>query len=320
MTPPLDFTIVLPVYYNEESLLPAFEDLKRVLLGLRPACRGQLLYVDDGSGDRSFDVLLRLHEQTDIPVTVLKLSRNFGQVMAIRAGIAHASTPYVIAMSADGQEPAGLVAQMLDAVQGQDAEVVVCTRSDRDESAYRKWTSHVFYRAMRRFCFRDMPVGGFDCFLLGPRAKQAFLDESERQPFLQGQVLGLGFRRVFIPYVRLARQFGVSHWTFAKKCSYFFDGLMNYSFAPIRFVSFLGVALAVLGLLYAIVVFFAKILVGNPVQGWTPLMIVILVLGGAQMLTLGIFGEYLWRILVQAQHRAPYIVDRLLPPSDQSIR
>ena len=156
MTQPLDFTIVLPVYYNEESLLPAFEDLKRVLLDLRPACRGQLLYVDDGSGDRSFDVLLQLRQQTNIPVTVLKLSRNFGQVMAIRAGIAHASTPYVIAMSADGQEPADLVAQMLRAVQEQDAEVVVCTRSDRDESAYRKWTSHVFYRAMRRFCFRDM--------------------------------------------------------------------------------------------------------------------------------------------------------------------
>ena len=87
---------------------------------------------------------------------------------------------------------------------------------------------------------------------------------------------------------------------------------MNYSFAPIRFVSFLGFALAGMGLLYAVVVFFAKILVGNPVQGWTPLMIAILVLGGAQMLTLGIFGEYLWRILVLAQHRAPYIVEKVV--------
>ena len=102
-----------------------------------------------------------------------------------------------------------------------------------------------------------------------------------------------------------------------EKLAYFFDGLMNYSFAPIRFVSFLGFALAGMGLLYAVVVFFAKILVGNPVQGWTPLMIAILVLGGAQMLTLGIFGEYLWRILVQAQHRAPYIVEKIVRRTEE---
>ena len=160
------------------------------------------------------------------------------------------------------------------------------------------------------------PPGSFDNLFLIKKGKSAFLAENERQPFLQGQILGLGFSRKFIPYVRLSRKFGVSKWTFWKKLAYFFDGLMNYSFAPIRFVSFLGFALAGLGLLYAMVVFFAKILVGNPVQGWTPLMIAILVLGGAQMLTLGIFGEYLWRILVQAQHRAPYIVELVSRDSD----
>lgn len=312
-----EFTVVLPVYYNEDSLEPAFRDLKAAFVDAADAgWHGRLLYVDDGSGDGSLDVLRRLREQRGIPVTVVKLSRNFGQVMAIRAGIEHARTPVVIVMSADGQEPASLIRQMLDAHRNGGAEVVVCTRSDREESGYRKLTSKIFYALMKKLCFRDMPVGGFDCFLLGPKARQAFLAEPERQPFLQGQILGLGFKRVFIPYVRLARQFGKSRWTFGKKLAYFFDGLMNYSFAPIRFVSFLGVALAVLGLLYAIVVFFAKILVGNPVQGWTPLMIAVLVLGGAQMLTLGIFGEYLWRILVQAQHRAPYIVEDVLPPQE----
>lgn len=306
-----EFTIVLPVYYNEASLEPAYAELKSAIEAAKPAWRGRLLYVDDGSGDGSFEVLRRIQARREIPVTVVKLSRNFGQVMAIRAGIVHAETPVVIVMSADGQEPVSLIGAMLSAHGEDGAEVAVCTRSDREESHYRKWTSRAFYGLMRRFCFREMPVGGFDCFLLGEKAKAAYLAETERQPFLQGQILGLGFSRKFIPYVRLSRKFGVSKWTFWKKLAYFFDGLMNYSFAPIRFVSFLGMALAVLGLLYALVVFFAKILVGNPVQGWTPLMIAILVLGGAQMLTLGIFGEYLWRILVQAQHRAPYIVERV---------
>ena len=310
-----EFTIVLPVYYNEESLEPAFRDLRSALeTASASGWKGHLLYVDDGSGDNSLEVLRRIQARGEVPVTVVKLSRNFGQVMAIRAGIEHAGTPVTIVMSADGQEPASLIGQMLDAYRNDGAEVVVCTRSGREESNYRKWTSKMFYGLMRKLCFREMPIGGFDCFLLGSKAQKAFLQESERQPFLQGQILGLGFKRVFIPYVRLAREFGESHWTFGKKLAYFFDGLMNYSFAPIRFVSFVGIALAVLGLLYAGVVFFAKILVGNPVQGWTPLMIAILVLGGAQMLTLGIFGEYLWRILVQAQRRAPYIVESVSPP------
>ncbi|MBR4252027.1 MAG: glycosyltransferase family 2 protein [Kiritimatiellae bacterium] len=313
-----EFTIVLPVYYNEASLEPAYEDLKSAIEAAKPAWRGRLLYVDDGSGDGSFDVLRRIQARGEVPVTLVKLSRNFGQVMAIRAGIAHAETPVVIVMSADGQEPASLVGEMLAAHAPGGAEVAICTRSGREEGLYRTWTSKAFYGLMRRFCFRDMPLGGFDCFLLGAKAKAAFLDETERQPFLQGQILGLGFSRTFIPYVRLSRKFGVSRWTFWKKLAYFFDGLMNYSFAPIRFVSFLGFALAGMGLLYALVVFFAKILVGNPVQGWTPLMIAILVLGGAQMLTLGIFGEYLWRILVQAQHRAPYVVETIVRGAEET--
>ena len=314
MNSSLDFTVVLPVYYNEESLLPAYEKLKAALLALQPRWRGGLLYVDDGSGDGSFAVLRQIHAKGEIPVSVVKLSRNFGQVMAIRAGIAHCDSSAAIVMSADGQEPSELIPQMLAEHFEKRNEVVICTRTDREEGAYRTWTSKIFYATMRKLCFRDMPTGGFDCFLLGPAAMAAFRQEHELQPFLQGQILRLGFSRAWIPYVRLKREFGRSRWTLGKKVAYFFDGLMNYSFFPIRAVSYLGMILAALGLLYAFVVLCAKVFVGNPVKGWTPLMIVVLVLGGAQMLTLGVFGEYLWRILVQVQRRSPYLVEQVLPP------
>ena len=318
MSPRLDFTVVLPVYYNAESLRPAYEKLKAILLELAPRWRGGLLYVDDGSGDGSFEVLKQIHAQGEIPVTVVKLSRNFGQVMAIRAGLAQCDAAAAIVMSADGQEPVDLIPQMLAKHFDEQNEVVVCTRADREEGAYRTWTSRLFYATMRKLCFADMPTGGFDCFLLGPAALEAFRQEQELQPFLQGQILRLGFSRAWIPYVRLKREFGRSRWTLGKKVAYFFDGLMNYSFFPIRAVSYLGVLLAALGLAYAFVVLFAKLLVGNPVKGWTPLMIVVLVLGGAQMLTLGVFGEYLWRILVQVQRRSPYFVEQtLLPRADR---
>lgn len=313
MSTPGDFTIVLPVYFNEESLLPAYEKLKATLLALRPRLHGGLLYVDDGSGDRSFAVLKQIQAKGEIPVSIVKLSRNFGQVMAIRAGLAHCASPAAIVMSADGQEPEDLIPQMLAEHFEQKNEVVICTRIDREEGAYRTWTSRLFYATMRKLCFKDMPTGGFDCFLLGPAALDAFRKEQELQPFLQGQILRLGFSRAFISYTRLKREFGRSRWTLGKKIAYFFDGLMNYSFFPIRAVSYLGIALALLGLVYAVIVLLAKVLGGNPVKGWTPLMIVVLVLGGAQMLTLGVFGEYLWRILVQVQRRNPYLVEEVLP-------
>lgn len=314
MSPRLDFTVVLPVYYNEDSLLPAYEKLKAAILALQPRLRGGLLYVDDGSGDGSFDVLRQIHAKGELPVSVVKLSRNFGQVMAIRAGIAQCDSAAAIVMSADGQEPVDLIPQMLAEHFEKKNEVVICIRADREEGAYRTWTSRLFYSTMRKLCFKDMPTGGFDCFLLGPAAMDAFRQEQELQPFLQGQILRLGFPRAAIPYTRLKREFGRSRWTLGKKVAYFFDGLMNYSFFPIRAVSYLGMALALLGLLYAAIVLLAKMFVGNPVKGWTPLMIVVLVLGGAQMLTLGVFGEYLWRILVQVQRRSPYLVEQVLPP------
>lgn len=234
----------------------------------------------------------------------------------IGAGLAHCDSTAAMVMSADGQEPADLIPQMLAHHFDDHNEIVICTRSNREEGAYRTWSSRLFYGLMQRLCFPDMPLGGFDCFLIGPAARSAFLKEHERQPFLQGQILRLGFSRAFISYTRLKREHGHSRWTLGRKIAYFFDGLMNYSFFPIRAVSYVGIALALLGLLYAVVVLLAKVLGGNPVKGWTPLMIVILVLGGAQMLTLGVFGEYLWRILVQVQQRNPYWVEQVLPAHD----
>jgi polyisoprenyl-phosphate glycosyltransferase len=312
-----DYTIILPVYFNEGSLLPAYEKLKAEMLALQPRLRGSLLYVDDGSGDHSFDVLRQIHAKGEVPVSIIKLSRNFGQVMAIRAGIAQCASPVAVVMSADGQEPADLIPQMLVEHFEKNNEVVICTRADREEDAYRTWTSRLFYATMRKLCFKEMPTGGFDCFLLGPAALDAFRQERELQPFLQGQILRLGFSRAFISYTRLKREFGRSRWSLGKKVAYFFDGLMNYSFFPIRAVSYLGIVVAMLGLVYALVVLVYKVLAGNPVKGWTPLMVMILVLGGTQMLTLGVFGEYLWRILVQVQRRNPYLIEKIILAQNQ---
>ncbi|NCC62835.1 MAG: hypothetical protein EOM12_18365 [Verrucomicrobiae bacterium] len=164
---------------------------------------------------------------------------------------------------------------------------------------------------MKKLSFPNMPIGGFDYLLLGRQALEILNNSSEAHPFFQGQILWMGFPIKFIEYFRRERKHGKSRWTMGKKITYLIDGLMAYSFLPIRLVSVLGIVIACMGFLYAVIVFFARICWGNPVTGWAPLMIVLLVLGGFQMLTLGVFGEYMWRILAQVRMREPYIVERI---------
>lgn len=154
-----------------------------------------------------------------------------------------------------------------------------------------------------------MPEGGFDFVLIGRRVIDSLLSNREAHGFFQGQILWTGFKTKFIPYRRRQRTEGRSRWTFGKKLTFLIDGVISYSFFPIRLISLLGIIFAAGGFFYAFLILVIKILWGNPIQGWAPLMIMILVMGGFQMLMLGVIGEYLWRSLAQVRNRDPYIVD-----------
>jgi len=305
-----DFSIVIPVYFNEGSLTPTMEALASLVLKRNDGLVGEVIFVDDGSKDQSLSELLAIQSSFSHIIRVIKLTRNFGQVSALRAGLTHARGRCSIIISADGQDPPELMNEMLSAYFTEGREVVICSRQDREESVFRKATSNIFYGLMRKLSFPSMPDGGFDYFLLGQRALDEMLSNEEANPFLQGQVLWTGFEAKVIGYKRRERKIGTSRWTFGKKISYLLDGVLSYSFAPIRFVALFGVVVALLGFLYAGIVLVNWLVNGNPVQGWTPLVIIVLVLGGMQLLALGLIGEYLWRTLAQVRNRKPYIIDR----------
>jgi dolichol-phosphate mannosyltransferase len=305
----IDCTIVMPVYYNEGSLTPLVQTIELEVIRNNPGLSFELIFVDDGSGDGSLAELRSLRESNDSLIRVVKLTRNFGQVSALLAGFSLAKGKCVVAISADGQDPPRLINEMLRGYFEESYEVVVCARADRDESFYRKATSWAFYALMRRLSFPQMPEGGFDLVLLGRRALEAFLRNRDANLFLQGHLLWMGFRTKFLHYHRLQRTAGKSRWTFAKKLTYLIDGVMGYSYFPLRFISFVGVMVSSVGFLYAMVVLLVWLIHGNPVKGWTPLVILVLVLGGTQMLMLGIIGEYLWRTLSQVRNRDPYIIE-----------
>jgi polyisoprenyl-phosphate glycosyltransferase len=306
-----DYTIVVPVYYNEGSLRELAGGLRREVLAAFPQKRGKILFVDDGSGDGSYDTLKAIHRESPQDTCVVKLTRNFGQVNAWWCGLGMAEGAAVV-ISADGQDLPADARRMLERHFTEGTEIVIGTRSTRDESAYRRWTSQVSYWLMRRLCFPDMPKGGFDFFVLGARARAELLKRYLHHGFLQGQVLQLGYRHAFEECHRHTRTHGKSRWTFSRKLTYLLDGVLGYSFLPIRLMSFAGFAVAILGFLYALFILVMRLTRGLPVQGWAPLMIVLLVVGGLQMIMLGVIGEYLWRTFAQVRGTPPYVVDEVL--------
>lgn len=307
----VDYSIVIPVFCNQGSLIKTYSKLQEEVIRNNPSLSYEIIFIDDGSYDSSFDELIRLRAQDPEHVKLIKFTRNFGQVAAITAGYQHAQGRCVINISADLQDPPALINEMLDSYCNGNCDIVICTRESRDETAFRTITSKIFYKIMNKLTFPNMPVGGFDFVLISDKVKNIILSKQEANPFWQGQIMWTGFNIKFIPYNRAKREIGTSKWTTSKKIKYLIDGIMAYSYFPLRIMSFSGIIISLLGFLYAIYIFFARIFGSVPIQGWAPLMIIILVLSGIQMLMLGIVGEYLWRTLDQVRNRPPYVIEKI---------
>jgi dolichol-phosphate mannosyltransferase len=307
-----DYSCVLPVYFNEGALTNTFNQLKERVIDANPEYTAEIIFVDDGSGDGSYRELVELRKSNPGLVKVVKLTRNFGQVSALMAGFSQAKGQCVIAMSADGQDPVELINDMIKGHFDEHYELVICHREERDESYTRKLTSEAFYSLVRRLSFSNMPVGGFDYFLMGRRALEVLLRNAEAHPFLQGQILWTGFPVKYLSYRRQAREIGASRWTLGKKITYLIDGVMSYSSMPIRLMSIAGFVIASTGFLYALYIMATRLIWGSVIQGWAALMVVSLVLGGIQLLMLGVIGEYMWRTLAQARSRDAYVIEEVL--------
>lgn len=307
--PAPDYSCVIPVYFNEGALTNTLNQLKELVVDANPDLSGEIIFVDDGSGDGSFDELLQLREENPGLVKIVKLTRNFGQVSAMMAGFSQARGRCVVSLSADGQDPIELINDMLRGFFEENYEIVICHREERDEPFFRRVTSQVFYSLVRRLSFANMPEGGFDYFLLGRRALKVLLNNTESHPFIQGQILWTGFNTKFLSYKRMKREIGESRWTLGKRFTYLLDGVMSYSFMPIRLMSMAGALLAMTGFLYAVVIIAVKLILGTAIQGWAALMVVTLTIGGIQLLMLGVIGEYMWRTLAQARKRDAFVIE-----------
>lgn len=306
-----DYTIVIPVYCNSGSLAATHGQLREKVVERNPQWRGEILFVDDGSTDDSLEQLVAIQGKDPGLVRVIKLTRNFGQLAAILAGYGCARGKCIIAISADLQDPPELINDMLKHHFQDGFHIVIGTRAERKESAYRALTSRLFYGLMRKMITEKLPSGGYDYFLVSDTVKDMILQSNEKNSFMQAQILLLGFEPKFLPYQRKKREVGKSRWSLSKKIKYTIDSILSYSYLPLRLMSLFGIFCALAGFIYAGVVFIAKLSGDVPVKGWAPTMIMILVLSGLQMLMLGIIGEYLWRVLDQVRDRKQFIIEKI---------
>ncbi|MGY0618355.1 glycosyltransferase family 2 protein [Lysobacter sp. A378] len=298
---------VVPVYHNEGTIVLTWQAIKKLFDAQLVGYLYEIVFVDDGSADGSWAEMCEVSAQ-DENVVLVKFTRNFGQVPAIIAGYQRAAGDAVINMSADLQDPVELTVEMVRSWE-RGSEIVVGYRQDREDSFVARTFSRLAYGALR-LSNKEIPEGGFDFVLMGRRAMGSFLSYRGRNRFYQGDILWAGHSAAFLPYTRRKRPVGKSQYSFSKKLKLFFDFILDGSYLPIRLMSICGVVIAGLGALYAVAIAVSWAFGGTPFPGWAPLMVVVLLVGGAIMLMLGVIGEYLWRILDEIKAKPLYIAEK----------
>lgn len=302
-------SIVVPVYYNADTLMLLYEDMKEKILGRLGAY--ELVFVDDGSGDNSWEIMNQIKEKEPAGnVQCVRLSRNFGEHAALLAGLSVCSGDCAVTKQADLQEDSEIILDMYESWK-KGNKVVLAVRQQRDENPVKKFFAHLYYVLIHKFVEKKMPVGGCDCYLVDRQVIEVLQRLDEKNSSLTLQVLWAGFRTDQIYFHRRDREIGRSRWTFAKKFKLVLDSMMSFSYFPIRFMSGVGFVFSAAALLLMIEVIVEKYTVGTPILGWASLMCIVLLGFGIIMLMLGILGEYVWRALDASRNRPPYLIDEV---------
>ena len=309
-------SVIIPCY-NEEPVLRATHQRLTDVLRELPWHDYELIYINDGSMDQTQQILtqIQLH---DSHVRVLRLSRNFGHQIAVSAGLETASADAVIVIDADLQDPPELIPEMVK-LWREGNDVVYGIRLEREgESTFKLWTAKIFYRLINRVSETKMPLDAGDFRLLDRKVVEVIKTMPERARFLRGMVSWAGFRQVSLPYHRLPRHAGDSKYPLRKMIHFAMDGIMSFSLAPLKlaiWTGFLAIWIAVAGIIVAII---DRLLERGLTRGWASLFVAVLFMGGVQLVSLGIIGEYLGRIYTEVKRRPLYVVQERLGFADQS--
>jgi dolichol-phosphate mannosyltransferase len=309
VTPKL-LSIVVPCF-NEEAVLEETHRRLTLLFERLDDLDYEIIYVDDGSRDRTPEILLQLQDG-DPHIRVLRFSRNFGHQVAVSAGVEHAAGDATVVIDADLQDPPETIPEMVR-LWREGYHVAYGQRTDRPgETRFKRWTATAFYRIINRLTDTDIPVDTGDFRLMDRKVVDALKAMPERDRFVRGMVSWAGFRQVPVPYARAERYAGETKYPLRKMLHFALDGIASFSVAPLTvatWVGFAASALALAGIIYALSLrLFTRIWV----PGWTAIFIAVLFIGGVQLISLGIIGEYIGRIYGESKRRPLYLLQERL--------
>jgi glycosyltransferase involved in cell wall biosynthesis len=313
-------SIVVPLFNEEESLPLLHRRLKQALAGLSlPEGGIEIVYVDDGSSDRSAAQLKQLRVSCPC-VGVVRFSRNFGKEQAITAGLQLARGQAVIVMDADLQHPPEMIPAMVAAWRDGADVVNMRRRSRADESWLKRRAAHGFYRLLNRLSDIPIPEDVGDFRLLSRRAVEALNQLPERNRFMKGLFAWIGYRQATLDYDCGERAAGHSKWQFRHLWNFAIEGVTAFSVAPLKVASKLGLASAALSFAYGVYFFVRSLIYGDPVPGFPTLIVVVLMLGGLQLLAIGVLGEYIGRLSLESKRRPLFLIESYEPASEPALR
>lgn len=300
-------SIIVPAY-NEQEVIEEFHKRTAAVLDGLTDMDGEIIYINDGSRDATLAILIRLLQE-DERVQVLDLSRNFGKEAAMTAGIDHANGDAVVVIDADLQDPPELIPEMIR--EWKSGYHVVCMqRQSRDgETALKKATAHGFYTLMGRMGQIRIPENVGDFRLMSRQAVDALKQLPERTRFMKGLFAWVGYKTKLMQYKRDARFAGVTKFNYWRLWNFALEGITSFTVAPLKIASYVGMLTALVSMAYGVFVLGKAFLYGDPVPGYPSLMVVILFLGGMQLLAIGIVGEYLGRMFIESKQRPLYLLN-----------
>ncbi|WOH39204.1 glycosyltransferase family 2 protein [Thalassotalea fonticola] len=300
-------SLICPIYNEEESIESFLIHIKKLI-----DCHNlqlELLFIDDGSSDHSLKVLINAKKEND-NIRIIRFSRNFGKEAALTAGLNFAKGAAVIPIDVDLQDPPQVIVQLIEKWNA-GYQIVLAKRSDRKKDSFlKRITANFFYSIHNKLADHKIPANVGDFRLMDRRVVEEINKLPERQRFMKGLFSWVGFNSTTITYSRAERNNGTSKFSFWKLWNFAIEGITSFSTIPLKIWSYIGAIVAVISFIYGIFIIFLTLFSGVEVPGYSSLMVVILFLGGIQLIGIGVLGEYIGRIYLETKARPLFIIDK----------
>jgi len=300
------YSVVIPLYNEEEVALECVNRVVKVMDKIEG--KYEIIFINDGSSDKTMEIMKEQCKKNS-KLKIIDFSRNFGHQIAITAGMDYAKGDAIIVMDADLQDPPEVIPEMIEKY-NQGYEVVYAIRKSRKgESIFKKITAKMFYRFLQYMCSIDIPVDTGDFRLISKKVSKVMSSLTERNRYVRGLVAWVGFKQIGIEYEREERFAGETKYPLRKMIKLSIDGITSFSTKPLTISKNLGIFVALAGFVYALVIVIKKVALNIPNTGWSSTVVLILIIGGVQLIMIGVVGDYIARIFDESKNRPLYIIN-----------